>query len=81
MTFKNSASENPGAKPHPEDAHLPKATDIRLVDLREATSAQLEQILGGSAADFAALALSEIRKVIAEGASPQQEQGVKNAKH
>ncbi len=80
MTFKNSASENPGAKPLAEDAHLP-ITDIRLVDLREATSAQLEQILGGSAADFAALALSEVRKIIAEGISPQQEQGVKNAKH
>ena len=80
MTFVNLASENPGAKPLPEDAHLP-TTSIRQVDLREVTSAQLEQILGGSAADFAALALSEIRKVIAEGASPQQEQGVKNAKH
>lgn len=79
MTFKNSASENPGAKPLPEDAHLPKATDIRLVDLREATSAQLENILGGSAADFANLALSEIDKVTSEAHQPQQ--GMKNAKH
>ncbi len=79
MTFKNSASENPGAKSQPEDAYLPIATGTRLLDLREVTSAQLEQILGGSAADFAALALSEIDKVTSEARQPKK--GMKNAKH
>lgn len=57
----------PNTKPLHEAAHLSIATGIGLVDLREATSAQLEQILGGSAAEFAVLALTEIEKVITEG--------------